>query len=192
MARRTSSSPCGRTLRRGDARSGFIKSVARPPNTHAGALVFDPSHSQPIVRNEFRTPPIVFICKKGDPVVKCDACRTCRPTQICFFHLENDVHGRSFSSHCFSSDCGVPTGRHLETPPHGFGNPVGRQREPRRSLFFGSSFSLTTPDPRASFVRIVTRRCCAASPEILLPAARIEDDSEPHLSHPSQVQSSAD
>ena len=168
----------------GGARTGFIKSVPRAPNARAGVHVIDMGRSQPIGQNDCGTLPIVFICQKRHPVVKCDACRTCRPAQICFFHLENDVHGRSFSSHCSSSSQVVPTGR-----PYGNHLPPG-YTIPRRST---GSFSvlppsvplvcLTTPDPRASFVRIVTRRCCAASPEILLPAARIEDDNEPHLSH---------
>lgn len=167
----------------GGARTGFIKSVPCAPNARAGGHVIDMGCSQPIGQNGCGTLPIVFICQKRHPVVKCDACRTCRPAQICFFHSENDVHGRSFSSHCSSSGRGVPTGRpfrrplstDLEIPWGGAGSPA--------LPFPRSSFTLTTPDPRASFVRIVTRCCCAASPEILLPAARIEDDNEPHLSH---------
>lgn len=67
------------------ARTGFIKSVPRAPNARAGLPVIEMRCSQPIGQNDCSTLPIVFICQKRHPVVKCDACRTCGPAQICFF-----------------------------------------------------------------------------------------------------------
>lgn len=140
--------------------------------------------SQPIGQNDCGTLPIVFICQKRHPVVKCDACRTCRPAQICFFIWKTTstdgrfLHivlrqARSSRPDVLMETTFRPDLQSRAEAPGAF--PCSLLRFPL--------VCLTTPDPRASFVRIVTRRCCAASPEILLPAARIEDDNEPHLSH---------